>query len=116
MNCSAPLKEQQLFQGVLVCADCKKMATHFLQKAKNEAHMLVVAYADMLRVALIKGQLRPPVLPKEPVMPKRDLADALKAMVERIEGPNGDRSRESKVAVSGVRVDDGSATETVHGR
>ena len=115
MNCKAELKEQALFQGVLVCPDCKTMAAHFLNKAKKEMHMLMVAYADMVRVALIKGQLRPPVLPKEPTMPKRDLADALKAMVERLEGPNASRSRESKSAVPVVPVDNDGRSATVSG-
>jgi len=82
-NCRAPLTEQHVFQGVIICSDCYKIVSHAVQRTKKELHMLFLTYTDMLRVALVKGELRPPVLPSTNAkkgMPMDEFAAAFKSL------------------------------------
>lgn len=81
-NCSKALPKQFVFQGVVICEDCYKIVSHVVQRTKRELSMLFLVYTDMLRAALIKGELRPPVLPPDAGkgMPLTELTQAIKNM------------------------------------
>ena len=64
-NYGEQLKQQYVFQGVIVCSDCYKIVSHTVAKVKKELQMLFLTYTDMLRVALVRGEMRPAVLPKD---------------------------------------------------
>ena len=66
-NCKAPLEEPKVFQGVIICEDCFKIVSHTIERTKKELQMIFLTYTDMLRVALIRGELRPPEMPKSGV-------------------------------------------------
>lgn len=67
-NCKAPLTEEpKIFQGVIICDDCFKIVSHTIARTKKELQMIFLTYTDMLRVALVRGELRPPEMPKSGV-------------------------------------------------
>jgi hypothetical protein len=72
------------FQGVLVCSDCFKIATHSVDRAKKELAQLMMVYLDMVRIALVKGELRPPVLPEERTMPLTEFKAGMRTVLERM--------------------------------
>jgi hypothetical protein len=82
MNCGAA-EAPHIFQGVTVCPTCYQVASHCLQRAKNELHMLFTAYVEMIRVALVKGELRLPAMPQETTMPLTELSKAIRTQRER---------------------------------
>lgn len=82
LNCGCEIGQQFTFQGVVICGDCFKMVSHFLQRAQTEMKLLFLTYTDMLRVSLIRGQLRPPKLPDKGMSMPR--AEFLKAMVRQM--------------------------------
>ena len=71
MNCKAAIDgAPRIFQGVLICDNCFKIVSHFVARTKSELQMVFLAYTDMLRVALVRGELRPP-----PAAPRGDISD-----------------------------------------
>jgi hypothetical protein len=72
------------FQGVLVCANCFKIARHAVERAKKELAQLMVVYLDMVRISLVKGDLRPPVLPEQGTMPLTEFKAGVRTVLERM--------------------------------
>jgi len=108
MNCGERLPEPpHVFQGVLICKDCYKMVSHFVEKTKKEMQQLFLVYTDMLRVALVKGELRPPPAPPGKEMPPLELAKAFQRLVEKIGGARDNASKRAhgNGQVCEVRVD-----------
>lgn len=67
-NCKEPLGDTtRVFQGVIICDTCFKIVSHTIERAKKELQMVFLTYTDTLRVALVKGELRPPVMPETEV-------------------------------------------------
>lgn len=92
-NCKAPLPKQFVFQGVVICERCHKIVSHLVQRSRKELEMLFLTYTDMLRVALIKGEMNFPVLPKSKRMPGNEMQRALHEMALKIgEEHEGERS------------------------
>jgi len=118
-NCKQPLPESpRVFQGVIICHDCFKIVSHYIQRTQNELKMLFTVYTDMLRVALVKGELRPPPAPppgKE--MPPKAFSDAFKKMAERFGGLHGqeEKGTDGEGQVSELRLDDGGPSGGVPG-
>jgi hypothetical protein len=54
--------------------------------------MLFLTYTDMLRVAIVKGELNFPVLPAETRMPRREMEHALKDISRKLGGLDGQNS------------------------
>lgn len=102
VNCGNQIGQQFVFQGVIVCGDCYKIATHYLQRTQTELQMLVTTYIEMLRVALIKGQLRPPKLPPGEC-PRRQLTKAFQQLAEEINANAAAEASPSDGTVQGVR-------------
>jgi len=84
-NCKDPLNsKRQVFQGVLICDNCYKLVSHAIKRTQGELKMLFLVYTDMVRVGLLKGEFRPPVLPSSgKSMPPQELAKALQEMAKR---------------------------------
>lgn len=72
------------FQGVLVCMDCFKIANHAVERAKKELAQLMVVYLDMVRICLVRGELRPPMLPEEGTMPLTEFKAGVRTVLERM--------------------------------
>jgi len=72
------------FQGVLVCGDCFKIAAHSVGRAKKELAQIMMVYLDMIRIALVKGELRPPVLPEGGAMPLTEFKAGMRTVLERM--------------------------------
>jgi len=102
INCGNNMDRQFIFQGVVVCGDCYKIASHYLQRTKTELQMLVQTYMEMLRVALIKGQLRPPRLP-EGELPRRQFTKAFQQLLEEVDANHTEKATPSDSAVPAVR-------------
>lgn len=77
-----------IFQGVMLCAACYRLVDHVIKRAQNELRLLFITYTDMLRVALVRGQLRPPKLPNGKTMPKDELFKGLSKLREVIRAHN----------------------------
>lgn len=91
-NCKAPLPQQFVFQGVVICERCHKIVSHLVQRSRKELEMLFLTYTDMLRVALVKGEMNFPVLPKSKRMPGNEMQRAMHEMALKIgEEHEGDR-------------------------
>jgi hypothetical protein len=106
MNCKAVLQTApKTFQGVVICDDCYRIVSRMVEKTKSEMQMVFLAYTDMLRVALVRGELRPPSAPPSGQMPAADLASAVKRLVENHGGRNGQQEvgTPSDSQVPGVR-------------
>ena len=102
-NCKDPLNDKrQVFQGVLICDNCFKLVSHAIKRTRGELKMLFLVYTDMVRVGLLKGEFRPPVLPSSgKSMPPKELAKALQEMAKRGVNNGGN----SDGAVPGVSGD-----------
>lgn len=92
INCGCMIGRQFVFQGVVVCGDCYKIANHYLHRTKAELQMLVQTYMEMLRVALIQGKLHPPRMPAGEV-PRRQFTKAFQQLLEEI--TNADRTKKA---------------------
>jgi hypothetical protein len=84
MNCTNCKKEllsgqAAVFHDVIICLDCHKMATTIMERAKAQVKMMLLVYADILRVALIKGTLQFPELPVEQLT----IPDIMKGVIEK---------------------------------
>lgn len=78
-NCKEQTENPQRFQDLLICDTCFRMVSHYVKKAQTEMQMIFLTYTDMLRVSLVRGELRPPQLPPDAKkgMPRQELAEAL---------------------------------------
>lgn len=62
-NCKERLNDKkQVFQGVIICDNCYKLVSHAIKRTQGELKMLFLVYTDMIRVGLLKGEFRPPVI------------------------------------------------------
>lgn len=102
-NCKDALGgERQVFQGVIICGNCYKLVSHAIKRTQGELKMLFLVYTDMIRVGLLKGEFRPPVLPPPgKSMPSSDLTKALQKMTTR----GGENAKDSNAPVPNVRGD-----------
>jgi len=92
-NCNAPLPKQFVFQGVVICEKCHKIVSHLVQRARKELEMFFLTYTDMLRVALLKGEMNFPVLPKTKRMPGNEMQRAIYEMLSKMgAGDEAERS------------------------
>lgn len=100
-NCKENLSgKRQVFQGVIVCDNCYKLVSHAIKRTQGELKMLFLVYTDMIRVGLLKGEFRPPVMPPPgKSMPPYELAKALKEMAIR----GGENEKDSDSQVPHVR-------------
>lgn len=73
-----------IFQGVMLCKACFRLVDHVISRAQRELKLLFLTYTDMIRVALVKGELRPPRLPSGKEMPKDALFKGLSKLREVI--------------------------------
>lgn len=60
------------------------MVSHTVSNTEKEIRMVYLLYLDMLRVSLIKGEFRPPILPSGNSMPASEMENAVKDMAERL--------------------------------
>lgn len=92
-NCKDALNDKkQVFQGVLICDNCYKLVSHAIKRTQGELKMLFLVYTDMIRVGLLKGEFRPPVMPPPgTTMPPSELAKAMQRMAIR----GGENARNS---------------------
>lgn len=97
-NCKARLMDKRhVFQGVIICNDCFKIVSHTIKRTQEELKMLFLVYTDMIRVSLLKGEFRPPVMPPSgKKLPQEELAAALRQMAEK--GKKHGANRESGVS------------------
>lgn len=79
-NCKDDIRKPRRFQDVVICDNCFKLASHYVKKTRTEMEMIFLTYTDMLRVALVKGELRPPPSPPDGTLPRRDFAEALQRL------------------------------------
>jgi hypothetical protein len=85
-NCKQGMPKQYVFQGVVICEKCHTIVTRCVEKAQTELRMLFLTYTDMLRQALVKGEMNFPVLPKGARMPQGEMEAALQKAASRIGG------------------------------
>jgi hypothetical protein len=106
LNCGNKLPNPpKVFQGVLICDGCFKIVSHCVQRTKQELNMLFTVYADMLRVALVKGELRPPPpAPAGKTMPPAELTRAFKRMAQKFGGLHDGAPEERPDGEGGVRT------------
>lgn len=104
INCGCEIGQQFTFQGVVICGDCYKIVSHFIQRAKTEMKLLYLTYTDMLRVSLIRGQLRPPRLPEKSTnMPRAEFLKALQQQIKEFSRANSTKkTTDGNGAVQGV--------------
>jgi hypothetical protein len=84
-NCKESLNDnRRIFQGVLICENCYKLVSHAIQRTQKELKMLFLVYTDMIRVGLLKGEFRPPVMPPAgKKLPHSELAKAMQEMAKK---------------------------------
>lgn len=115
-NCKASLEKQFLFQGLVICEKCNTIVTHLVHRAENEMKMMFLTYTDMLRVAIVKGELNFPVLPAETRMPRREMEGALRDISRKLGGLDDQVVRsttQGKGEVSGLRNNTSGSDGTV---
>lgn len=95
VNCGDEIDRPHVWQGVTICENCFKIVSHVIKKTKEEMQQVFLLYTDMLRVALVKGELRPPVLPKGKQMPQDVFRDALKGVAEKLGARDGTQTKPS---------------------
>lgn len=102
-NCQTSLAgKRQVFQGVIICDNCYKMVSHSIKRTQEELKMLFLVYTDMIRVSLLKGEFRPPVLPPSgKKLPQEELVGAFRELAKRGE----EHGRKSGSAVSSMQRD-----------
>lgn len=110
VNCKAKLPEKPfVFQGVVICENCFKIVSHCVQRTKKELNMLFLVYTDMLRAALVKGELRPPpAAPEGQEMPPAEFSKAFTRLVEKMGGQHAkaEEAPNGQGRVPKLRVDD----------
>jgi len=94
INCGGEIDRPHVWQGVQICEDCFKIVSHVIKKTKEEMQQVFLLYTDMIRVALIKGELRPPKLPNTRHMPQDVFRDALKGVAEKLGAKNGTQTEQ----------------------
>jgi len=55
MNCGKP--KVALWEGVPVCDDCHKVATHIIAKSARQMQMLLAVQKEAVRSRLVEGKL-----------------------------------------------------------
>jgi len=118
LNCGCEIGQQFTFQGVVICGDCYKMVSHFIQRAKSELNLLFLTYTDMLRVSLIRGQLRPPTLPQQGMsMPKSEFLKAFQQQIKEMGHENSaPEPADGDGTVQGVRGQEADTRCELHPR
>ena len=113
-NCKESLNgRRQVFQGVIICDNCHKMVSHTVKRTQEELKMLFLVYTDMIRVGLLKGEFRPPVLPSTgKSLPPNELSKAIREMAKR----GAENEKNSDGPVHGVSGDKDSPHGAVRGR
>lgn len=97
-NCKEHVGEfPKAFQGVIICVKCHRIVTHLADKARKQYEAYLLTYFDVLRVALVKGQLDLPQIPKEANMPMNDFAKAMREMGGRIANEASTKASEGPV-------------------
>jgi len=111
-NCKEQLDgKRQVFQGVVICGNCYKLVSHSIKKTQGELKMLFLVYTDMIRVGLLKGEFRPPVMPAPgKTMPPSELAKAMQEMAKHGEKD----AKDSESPVPGVSGDKNPADGEIH--
>ena len=89
-NCKEGMPKQYVFQGVIICEKCHAIVSRCVERARRELEMLFLTYTDMMRVALVKGEMNFPSLPKGTRMPRGAMEAALQEAAKRIGGMNGE--------------------------
>lgn len=86
MNCREPITTApRTFQGVVICETCFRIVSRMVERTKNEMQMVFLAYTDMLRVSLVRGELRPPLaVPARQEMSKTSLAQAIQSLARKV--------------------------------
>jgi hypothetical protein len=104
--------KRQVFQGVIICDNCYKLVSHAIKRTQGELKMLFTVYTDMIRVGLLKGEFRPPVMPAPgKTLPQSELAKAMQEMAKR----GDDNAQNSKGPVPDVSGDKDDTDGAVHG-
>lgn len=80
-NCHQPISDNYVygFQGVRICGNCARMVQRALDKMQQQLTFMMKMYYEVLRVALIKGELSFPELPA--VSPSEKLRGVSKEQV-----------------------------------
>jgi hypothetical protein len=69
-NCKESLNGKPFtFKTTIICEKCHKIVSHLVAKTKREYEYYMEIYFETLRVAIVRGELNFPVLPKEKTMP-----------------------------------------------
>lgn len=98
INCKERVGDHpKAFQGVIICMKCHRIVTHLADKARKQYQACLFTYFEVLRVALVKGQLDLPQIPKEADMPMEAFAKAMEEMGGRIANDSKKTSGENKV-------------------
>jgi hypothetical protein len=85
INCKQSVgAEAYIFQGVRICGNCAKIVQRGLDKVKREMDAMLQMYLEVLRVALVKGELNfsPDPVPKN--VTGKDLREALVAQMKEL--------------------------------
>lgn len=115
INCGDKIDRPHVWQGVTICENCFKIVSHVIKKTKEEMQQVFLLYTDMIRVALIKGELRPPVLPKTKHMPQDVFRDALKGVAEKLGAKHGTETKQPPGNGGVPRVRDGAQGDDADG-
>lgn len=107
INCGEEITRTHVWQGIQICSNCFKIVSHTIAKTKKEMQQVFLLYTDMIRVALIKGELRPPVLPDTKTMPPDIFKDALKKAIDRVGVKHGKETKPSNSNSAMPKVPDG---------
>jgi len=79
----------------LICENCYKMVSHFVKRTQEELKMLFLVYTDLLRAALVRGELRPPPTAPGKEMPAHEFAKAFQQMAKKYGGFNVNKTKRS---------------------
>lgn len=103
--CKGPIEEEgSIFADVLVCAACKQLAESTYRGIELELRQLLVVAKDLLRVALLRGHLRPEKGEKRnpakadvlrQILQLKEMADARRALRCALHHPVLSRCREA---------------------
>ena len=107
-NCEESLGGQpKVFQGVILCVRCHKITTHMLERAKMEVNAILITYVESLRVACLRKQMRPPIIPRDVSMPPSELKRAMQNLGGSF--ANSARQTESRSGVRPLRGENNGA-------
>lgn len=95
INCGDKIDRPHVWQGVTICENCFKIVSHVIAKTKEEMQQVFLLYTDMIRIALVKGELRPPKMPTQKTMPTNVFRDALKNAADKLGVKDGTKTKPS---------------------